>query len=393
MDESSVVDKSSVVDESNVTATHKSGTAAVVGLGLIGGSVGMALRAASWHVIGFDSSSAQLEQALAAGAIDVIGGTVKGAGRESFKHFKQLDECDIAIVATPVDSLAGIARALLDANVPVVTDVGSVKTPVVAAVPDAHFVAGHPMAGSEQEGLLGAYADMFKGATWVLTPTEHTDDIALAVVRRVATQLGANVVTVTPACHDMLVAMVSHVPHLTAVTLLRMAQRRASQHTAVFKLAAGGFRDMTRVASGHPGIWPEICAQNSAAISDVLDELIAELTSLRVIVSKNDHHELMSQLHVARATRMSLPVATTRSKHLSDVRVPVPDEKGQLAKITTLASDLDVNIYDVHIVHSIEGSQGVVTLLVDTSCSTQLQQELLKLGYRATISAVTHTFS
>lgn len=375
---------------SSDTATHRSGTAVVVGLGLIGGSVGMALRAASWHVIGFDSSSAQLEQALAAGAIDTIGGTVKGTGGESFKR---LDKCDIAIVATPVDSLAGIARALLDANVPVVTDVGSVKTPVVTVVPDPHFVAGHPMAGSEQEGLLGADANMFKGATWVLTPTEHTDDIALAVVRRVVTQLGANVVTVTPECHDMLVAMVSHVPHLTAVTLLRMAQRRASEHAAVFKLAAGGFRDMTRVASGHPGIWPEICAQNSAAISDVLDELVAELTSLRAIVSKNDRNELMSQLHIARATRMSLPVATIRSQHLSDVRVPVPDEKGQLAKITTLASDLDVNIYDVHIVHSIEGSQGVVTLLVDTNRSTQLQQELFKLGYRATISAVTHTFS
>src|SRR5690606_34165312 len=163
----------------------------------------------------------------------------------------------------------------------IVTDVGSVKAPIVRAVGDARFIGGHPMAGSEQEGIEGADPSMFEGAVWVLTPTHDTDDDALAMLAAVVSDLGADVVALPPDGHDALAAVVSHVPHLTAVTLMRLAAERAEEHVALLRLAAGGFRDMTRIASGHPAIWPDICAQNREAIVDTLDALIGGLQRIR----------------------------------------------------------------------------------------------------------------
>ena len=129
---------------------------------------------------------------------------------------------------------------------------GSVKGPVAAAVADPRFFGGHPMAGSELDGLDGADAAMFEGAVWVLTPTAETADTTFAAVARIVSDLGAEVVALPPDRHDTLVAVVSHVPHLTAATLMTLADQRAEEHAALLRLAAGGFRDMTRIAAGNP---------------------------------------------------------------------------------------------------------------------------------------------
>ena len=348
-------------------------TAVVAGTGLIGGSVGMALRRAGWRVVGVEPDPERAAAAVAAGAVDLIGEPLP---------------CDLAVVATPVEVLAEVAGRLLESGAAVVTDVGSVKAPVAAAVSDPRFVAGHPMAGNELEGVAGASADLFRGAVWVLTPTPHTDDRTLATVSGIVSGMGARVIVLTPERHDALVAVVSHVPHLTAATLTRLAHRRSSEHRAVLRLAAGGFRDMTRIAAGHPAIWPDICSANRAAIVGSLDELIAELAELRRIVSDGEQAELLSRLEAARQTRLGLPTTAPEPSQLTELRVPVPDEKGQLAKITTLASDLDVNIYDIHIVHSPEGPQGTVMLLVDDSAATRLRDSLVALGYRPLLASL-----
>ena len=326
----------------------------------------MALRRADWHVVGVEPDPERAAEAVAVGAVDSVG---------------EPRPCELAVVATPVDALADVAMRLLEAGAAVVTDVGSVKTPVAEAVTDSRFVAGHPMAGNEQEGLAGASADLFRGAVWVLTPTSHTDDCALAEVSKTVVGMGAHVIALTPQRHDALVAVVSHVPHLAAATLTRMAHRHSSEHRAVLRLAAGGFRDMTRVAAGHPAIWPDICSANRIAIVSALDELIGELAELRRIVSRSERTELLARLEAARRTRLSLPTTATEPSHLAELRVPVPDEKGQLAKITTLAADLDVNIYDIHILHSTEGPKGTVVLLVDSDAASRLGDGLEALGY------------
>ena len=345
-------------------------TAMVIGVGLIGGSVGMALRRAGWRVTGVDVDADRLAVAIEVGAIDEIG---------------ELGECDLAFVATPVSSVAGVVQAALDAGAAVVTDVGSVKAPVAAEVDDPRFVPGHPMAGSEQDGLAGAFADMFSGATWVLSPTDDTDDEAFAEVREVVASFGAQVIVMPPDRHDTLVAVVSHVPHLAAATLMRLADGRAEEHRSLLRLAAGGFRDMTRIAAGHPAIWPDICAQNQSAITDVLDELIAELARLRTVVAEGADEDLLDHLEAARHARRNLPTTVPVAETMSEMRIPVLDRQGELAAIATLAADLDVNIYDLEIAHSAEGPRGVVVVLVESAMAEPFREGLAAQGYRPSI--------
>jgi prephenate dehydrogenase len=337
--------------------------AQVVGTGLIGGSIGLALRANGWHVTGSDRNEANAARALELGAVDAVGDD---------------PDAELTFLATPVGAVADAAKGRPGG----VTDVGSVKASIVAAVDNPKFVGGHPMAGSEQEGVDGSRADLFQGAVWVLTPVATTDAAAHALVRSVVSSFGADVVELAPERHDALVAVVSHVPHLTAVSLMGLGAERSEEHAALLRLAAGGFRDMTRIAAGHPGIWPDICVENAEAIVDVLDRLRDELGAMRDRVQSADKPALYDALARARSARLNLPGRVARAAEVAEVRVPVPDRPGVLAEITTLASELGVNIHDVEMMHSSEGDSGVVVLLVDANLSERFTGGLVARGYR-----------
>ncbi|MBW3615098.1 MAG: prephenate dehydrogenase/arogenate dehydrogenase family protein [Actinobacteria bacterium] len=343
--------------------------AAVIGTGLMGGSIGMALRARGWYVTGRDHDPARAELALSLGALDAVGSDPAAA---------------ITFVATPVSAVAAEAAGALSTT-GVVTDVGSVKVPIVAAIDHPRFVGGHPMAGSEQEGVQGADPTLFEGATWVLTPTASTDPEAYARVRSVVSSLGADVLAVPPQRHDELVAVVSHVPHLTAAALMTLAADGAEEHRTLLRLAAGGFRDMTRIAAGHPGIWPDICADNREAILGVLDRLIDTLAGLRTVVDEADRPTLLRTLERARHARVNLPTGLTRAEALAEVRVPIPDRPGVLAEVTTVAADLGVNVEDLEIAHSPEGGRGVLLLLIDAQVGELLRGALSARGYRPSV--------
>jgi prephenate dehydrogenase len=351
--------------------------ALVVGTGLIGGSLGMALRARGWHVTGRDADPARASEALARGALDEVGDD-PGA--------------ELAVVATPVGAAAAAARELLGDPARrkdlVVTDVSGVKAPVVAAVDHPRFVGGHPMAGSEQAGLDGADPELFTGAVWVLTPTAGTDLDAFARLQAVVASLGAQVVVLAPADHDRLVAVVSHVPHLVAATLMNAAAADAEQDAALLRLAAGGFRDMTRVAAGQPGIWPDVCADNAGAIVAGLDRVLADLAAVRDRVAARDRTALLELLGRASTARRRLPAPAVRPDHLAEVRLPVPDRKGVLAEITTLAGDLGINIYDIEIAHSAEGTRGVLTLVVDEQVGGRLRDAAAARGYHGVVQVL-----
>lgn len=330
----------------------------------------MTLRRLGLRVTGSDADPVRAARALALGALDEVG----------------LDSgADITFVAVPVGSIpVEVARAL-DSTEGLVTDVGSVKGSITDAVDSPRFVGGHPMAGSEQEGVEGADAALFEGAVWVLTPTPTTDDDAFAAVRSVVSSMGADVVAIPPDRHDALVAVVSHVPHLTAATLMHLADERAEEHRALLRLAAGGFRDMTRIAAGHPGIWPDICAENRNAIVDMLDRLIAGLSDMRAAVEKADRDALLSVLERAQLARRNLPARVSHPDQLCEVRVPVQDRAGVLADVTTLAAELDVSIADLEIAHSSEGERGVLILLVPAERAERFQGGLLARGYRPAV--------
>jgi prephenate dehydrogenase len=351
-------------------STDKPRRAVVVGTGLIGSSIGLALRAQGWHVTGRDSQSARIAAALDLGAIDVAGDD---------------DAAELTFVATPVQVVADeVARALATTR-GLVTDVGSVKAPMLPLMADPRYVGGHPMAGSEQDGPGGARADLFVGATWVLTPVPGTDDDAFAAVRAVVSSFGAEVVALPPAAHDQMVAVVSHVPHLAAATLMALADGRAEQHRALLRLAAGGFRDMTRVASGHPAIWPDICAENRDAIVEELDRFIDELADVRDIVGRGDRDALVERLERARAARRNLPSRVAAVEDLVELRLTIEDEAGALARVLLLAAELDVSVADVEIAHSVEGPSGVLVLVVEADAGERLRSALEATGVRPSV--------
>jgi prephenate dehydrogenase len=166
--------------------------------------------------------------------------------------------------------------------------------------------------------------------------------------------------------------------------MMRLAAERSEEHRALLRLAAGGFRDMTRISAGHPGIWPDICAENRVAIVDELDRLIEALGEVRAIVADGDRERLLGVLERARRARVALPSRVARPEDLVELRVTIPDREGALAPIFTLATDLDVSIADFEIAHSIEGDEGVLILLVDADLGERLLVGLVDAGYRPT---------
>jgi prephenate dehydrogenase len=351
---------------------------AVLGTGLIGGSIGLAARADGAFVTVFDQDGARAERALEIGAADAVAASIADA----------VQGADLVFVAVPVSFIGEVVVAALDAGAPLVTDVGSVKASIVAAVGAARphlaarYVGGHPMAGSEQDGLDGARADLFRGATWALTPSAGSESDAYATVRNQIVAFGAEVIAYEPGAHDALVAVVSHVPQLAATTLMNVAAERSADGPGLFRLAAGGFRDMTRIAASHPAIWADICAENRDAIIDALDDYIESLREVRTVVDTGDREGLLALLSEARAARRSLPVGATTAGPLAEMRVPIPDRPGMLAEVTTLAGALGINISDIETAHSAEGREGVLILVVTLADAPRFEDALRERGFQ-----------
>jgi prephenate dehydrogenase len=342
----------------------------VVGLGLIGASVALALRDSGWAVTGVDSDAATTKAAI-------DGGVVTSTQLAS--------DVDLVVIATPAGSVAGVAREVLaslsDPDV-VVTDVAGVKGSIVAQVADPRFLGGHPMAGSELRGLSGARADLFRGSTWVLTPTDRTSPTTYSTLHGILREIGANVVAVSAADHDRLVAIASHVPHLLAGSLMNEASQVAEQDAVLLQLAAGGFRDMTRIAAGDPGIWPDILFENRDAVVQSLEALEGRLQGLREALLDDGRDVILESLLSAASARRQLPGRALSTEDLAYLRVKVSDEPGVLARVTRSASDLAVNIYDIEIAHGIEGTGGTLLLAVDAQQAQMFGAALADLGFQ-----------
>ena len=259
------------------------GTVAIVGVGLIGGSLGMALkrRRLAQRVIGVGRSPDRLEKAHALGAID--------AGETDLA--RGVAEADIVVLCTTVGHIVETLPDVLGSvrSGAVVTDVGSTKGAIsqkAAGFP--FFVGGHPMAGSEQAGVEAATALLFEEATWAITPTGETDPRALRTVERLAREVGATMLTLTPAAHDAMLAVTSHLPHVLASALMRRAAAAQYTHPQTQRLTAGSFADATRVAASPPEIWRDVCLTNRDALLAALGGFRAELDALEGAVESGD---------------------------------------------------------------------------------------------------------
>jgi prephenate dehydrogenase len=342
----------------------------VVGLGLIGASVALALNETGWTVTGVDGNAETMSAALS-------GGVVTGS--------ELSPDVTLVVIATPAGVVATVATetlaTLTDSDV-IVTDVAGVKGSIVALVDDERFLGGHPMAGSELRGLAGARADLFRGCTWVLTPTDHTSPTTYSTLHGVLREIGANVVAISAEDHDRLVAIASHVPHLLAGSLMNEASQVAEQDAVLLQLAAGGFRDMTRIAAGDPAIWPDILFENRDAVVQSLASLEGRLKTLREALLDDGRDVILESLLSAASARRQLPGRALSSDDLAYLRVKVSDEPGVLARVTRSASDLAVNIYDIEIAHGIEGVGGTLLLAVDAQQFEMFGAALTALGFQ-----------
>lgn len=276
---------------------------AVIGLGLIGGSLARALRAAGHvgHISGFDADPAQREAALRLGVIDTAAGSAEAA----------VTGADLVVLSVPVLRTAEAMRAVLPGLQPgtVVTDVGSTKQSVLADVAAAcggavpgWFVAGHPIAGTEKSGVAHSFAELFRGHRVILTPHAQQDADAKARVTALWQACGARVVEMGAAQHDAIFAATSHLPHLLAYSFVDMLDRLDQQHQ-IFPNAGGGFRDFTRIASSSPRMWHDIVRANKVSVGELLAKQIDELRQLQDLIAGERWDEVYALFERARAAR------------------------------------------------------------------------------------------
>ncbi|MGH2704814.1 MAG: prephenate dehydrogenase/arogenate dehydrogenase family protein [Actinomycetota bacterium] len=340
-------------------------TVAIIGTGLMGGSFGLAARKRGLtdRVIGFDRSGGELQAAHAMGAVTEIAPSAGAAAAEA----------SLVVIATPVGTIATVFGEIAAALRPeaIVTDVGSTKHAIVSEVvplvpPHAHFVGGHPIAGSEHQGVEAADPDLFEGHFWILTPTEHTDAAAYGRLVRFLNGLDVHVLSLEPARHDELLALTSHLPQLIASTLMRFASDLSAAEGGLPLVTAGGFRDMTRIAASSPDLWIDIVRQNRAAVAEVLARFQSALREAASYLTGEDWEGLRATLTAAREARTALPGKPGLvPEALVELSVPVPDRPGVLAELTTTMGEAGINIEDLDIFHSPEGGRGTIYLTVD----------------------------
>jgi prephenate dehydrogenase len=344
----------------------------VVGTGLIGASIGLALRARGVEVYLRDLDAESLAFAVERGA-----GLPDG----------QRGPVDLAVVAVPPHAAPTVVAALLDdAGVRAVTDVTSVKAPLAEAVAGRagaeRYVGGHPMAGREVSGPAGAHHDLFRGRPWVICPPLTNGGTPVELVTQLALLAGAMPVRMSPQEHDAAVAVVSHAPHLLSA-LVAGRLRDAGSHEV--RLAGGGVRDITRVAASDPAMWRQILGANAVAVRDVLAAVRADLDAAILALDapgEPDMDGVERLLHAGVAGRARLP-----GKHGSEqaeyVGVPVElaDRPGQLAELFSDVGDVGVNVEDIRIEHVPGEPVGLVELSVHPTAESALAEGLRSRGW------------
>ena len=352
---------------------------ALLGTGLIGGSIGLGLMESrrAGTVVAFD-----LDAGVASRAVE------RGAASIATKDLREAAEgADLVVVSAPVDACAGLCGKLAEvvSETAVVTDVGSAKGQVVAECErllGARFIGGHPMAGSERHGIEAASPDLFQDASWILTPTARTASAAYRSASALAVALGARPVALEPEDHDRLLARLSHLPQLLASALVNAAVA-TEEKQSLLGLAAGGFRDVTRIAASDPALWVTILRANREAVLDALREYDGSLQRLASLLEEERWGEMRRFLSDGRRARLDLFGKPEMHEVPVALSMPVLDRPGVLAEVTTAAGSLGANIEDLRIVHSTEGGRGRLELIVaGEGPAARLAETLAALGYR-----------
>ena len=347
----------------------------LVGVGLIGGSIGLAARERlGASVTGYDTGLRALEAARERGAIDRGADSVAGA----------VSDAEAVFVAVPVGMLPDTVRAVLAATPPecVVSDVGSTKRAIVAALDDTRFVGGHPLAGAETSGVEHARGDLFDGATWYLTPTSSSSGILYERLHRLLRGIGARPTAIDAETHDTLLATVSHLPHVLANVLVSQAARTLAAGGERLPATGPSFRDATRVAGAPSAIWTDIYVSNRDAIAARLDDTIARLAEVRDALRDGDAARITSWNDGAAEDRRRLLEAQLAGGPLFELRASVPNRPGVVAELALELARAGVNITDMALYPAPDMSEGVVAMWIAGEAEAARAEDLVgKLGF------------
>lgn len=354
----------------------------VVGLGLIGGSLARSIKKSNEnYIIGYDVDQQTLDFARMNEIID-----------ESSTDFtKSAQQADIIILGTPISETLFCIKKLnqtpFDHEV-IITDVSSVKKPIIDAansISNEHitFIGGHPMAGSHKKGIQASKAHLFENAIYVLIPTVSCSDHSINTMKEVLKGTKSNFITLQASEHDEMTGVVSHFPHLIASSLVHQAIKWGETHTYIPKLASGGFRDVTRIASSNPELWQDIFYHNRSEMSRLLDDWITEMTNLKQLLEQNNKSEITEYLKQAKEYRDGLGAAKKGAiPSFYDLYVDIRDQTGAIASVAQLLAVENISITNIEILEIREGITGVLRLTVTTKEEQQRSYQILhKHGY------------
>ena len=353
---------------------------AVLGVGLIGGSIGLAARRRlEAEVVGYGRTPATLERAVEIGALDRAAGSLEEACADA----------DLIFCAGPVAALPAQAGAALAACGPeaVVTDVGSTKSELVAALgTDERFIGGHPLAGAETAGVENARADLFEGARWYLTPTERSSGVLYDRLQRAVSGLGARPQAIDPDSHDRLMATISHLPHVVANALAAEAAAELAADSERLPEVGPSFRDTTRVAGSNPAIWADIFASNRAAVADSVEAVARRLGAAAELIRSGDREAVAAWHAAAGEDRRRLLESDLEAGPLRELRIVVSNRPGTIAALALALGEAGVNIEDMALYPAPDMTSGAVTLWVAGAEQAARAAALVReLGHTVTV--------
>lgn len=365
--------------------------AAILGVGLMGGSLGLRWRqsGAVSHVVGFSRTPERLHRALELGAIDELAPDIATA----------VTGADLVVLCTPIRAAMAMAPAVVAAAGPgcLITDVGSTKAAISRAMAEVMaargrpaedapvFVGGHPMAGTEKAGVEAADPYLFEQAVWVVCPQPGGPASATELLCHLVAATGAHPVCLDPERHDARVAAISHLPQLCAVALAEAAGLAESGDSGVLSMAGGGFRDTTRIAESPAEFWLDVLETNRFPVLAQIDQMQALLEALRIAVAHGDRATVAQHFEAARAVRQRVP---SRQKGLlpayHDLVLFVPDRPGVLGRLCGVLGERGINVQDIEILRLREGEGGTLRLgFAAAEAAAEALVVLRELGYAA----------